>query len=626
MWRIPRTAKSVVAIAGIAAAGLWAADGYLTRDLTLPPYQAVVIHRTAQNWQPEDWNWFHHASQGTALELVIPYKWFLALEQPRISLGELPRLSDPAYIQRFGFLPSEKDENNPDGLPVGFARTPEYRNPVSGKTEDVIGFTCAACHTGQVNYQGKGVRIEGGPAMINMAKFRAAAGVSVLITRYDSFRYDRFAKRVLGDNASPEAREQLKRDLIALFDEGEKLRERNKRLKLYPVEEGFARLDALGRIGNFVFGTELGESNLLPADAPVNFPPIWNAPWFEWVQYNGSIKQAMTRNAGEAMGVFARVDLRADSGTLFESTIAVRTLYEIETRLRGPNVFQPGEKPRFRGLDAPKWPEEILGKIDRAGKAEKGRALYVKNCQACHLPAPDTAEFFDAKHWTEPDRYGNKYLKLRLLDVYDIGTDPAAAMNWYKAVVNLGQLGQRLKGDINKRLDSYLGKGAGGSYTPVGVALPLLVEKTVEKRYQRLGIPPNKWDEMNGNRANEVRAPLAYKARPLNGVWATAPYLHNGSVPTIYQMLLPVEKRDKTFYLGSREYDPVHLGYQTKPIEGGFLLDTRQLGNRNTGHQFRGSQESWRATEASGVFTGGVIGPELTDDERMALIEYLKTL
>ena len=54
-----------------------------------------------------------------------------------------------------------------------------------------------------------------------------------------------------------------------------------------------------------------------------------------------------------------------------------------------------------------------------------------------------------------------------------------------------------------------------------------------------------------------------YKPRPLEGVWATAPFLHNGSVPTLYQMLLPPAKRDTKFFVGRREFDPAHVGFVT---------------------------------------------------------------
>ncbi|KAI1695049.1 hypothetical protein Ddc_21561 [Ditylenchus destructor] len=53
-----------------------------------------------------------------------------------------------------------------------------------------------------------------------------------------------------------------------------------------------------------------------------------------------------------------------------------------------------------------------------------------------------------------------------------------------------------------------------------------------------------------------VRELRAYKGRPLAGVWATPPFLHNGSVPTIYQLLSPQDERSTTFYKGTFNYDP----------------------------------------------------------------------
>ena len=118
---------------------------------------------------------------------------------------------------------------------------------------------------------------------------------------------------------------------------------------------------------------------------------------------------------------------------------------------------------------------------------------------------------------------------------------------------------------------------------------------------------------------NELREDLAYKVRPLNGVWATPPYLHNGSVPTIDDLLGDPEKRPPTFYLGSREYDPVKLGYKTDPITNGFEFDTSIRGNSNRGHEFRKDYSKDKEIK-------GVIGPALSVDDRKALIEYLKTL
>ena len=95
-----------------------------------------------------------------------------------------------------------------------------------------------------------------------------------------------------------------------------------------------------------------------------------------------------------------------------------------------------------------------------------------------------------------------------------------------------------------------------------------------------------------------------YAGRPLTGVWASPPYLHNGSVPTLYHLLLPAAKRPTTFPLGHREYDPVKVGYVTEVAgKSRFVMDTTQDGNHNTGHEY---------------------GTDLSEDDRMALLEYLK--
>ena len=96
-----------------------------------------------------------------------------------------------------------------------------------------------------------------------------------------------------------------------------------------------------------------------------------------------------------------------------------------------------------------------------------------------------------------------------------------------------------------------------------------------------------------------------YSARPLAGVWATAPYLHNGSVPSLYDLLLPAAQRPAVFYVGNREYDAKRLGYVSAASASAFKFDTAGDGNSNRGHEY---------------------GKDLSEADRYALLEYLKTL
>lgn len=81
---------------------------------------------------------------------------------------------------------------------------------------------------------------------------------------------------------------------------------------------------------------------------------------------------------------------------------------------------------------------------------------------------------------------------------------------------------------------------------------------------------------------------LKYKAAPLTGIWATAPYLHNGSVPNLYELLLPSNQRTTKFYVGNKEFDPKNVGYKTDQTEATTLLDTSLPGNSNSGHDTYG--------------------------------------
>jgi hypothetical protein len=101
---------------------------------------------------------------------------------------------------------------------------------------------------------------------------------------------------------------------------------------------------------------------------------------------------------------------------------------------------------------------------------------------------------------------------------------------------------------------------------------------------------------------------FVYEARVLQGIWAAAPYLHNGSVPSLAELLKPAAQRVKQFKIGPA-YDTKTVGIASEQA-GAFTLKTtgcedRNSGNSNCGHDY---------------------GTQLLDDEKAALLEYLKTL
>jgi hypothetical protein len=576
-------------------------------------------------WLDQGWNdaargWYHHVSQGTDT-IPVPYSWFMALERPIPSIGSPGLFSDSKYLDRFGFIPDPKSASNPAGLPVGFARTAGV-NPVNGKPFDELGFTCAACHTGRIDYRGTSILIDGGPAMTDVNKFRTALGFALGLTKLDPARFLRFADRVIGQGRSLRQTLALKRELGKVVIEGIKLQiaEPGRRDN---VEEGFGRLDALNRIGNEVFATQMGEKrNYAALSAPVAYPHIWDTHWYDWVQYNSSIEQPMGRNAGEAMGVRALVSYDGRAAPQFTSTVPLDRLHQIETMLAGEE--QPTAARRFTGLRSPAWPEAILPRIDRT-LAARGATLYEQRCSSCHLPAVGTDAFWRSPAWLPANAAGQRYLRVPVIPVDEIGTDPAQAVDMKNRVIRVPlALGFT---------DPMRTEASSGVY-PYGPALGQIVRKVVDRWYDDHRTSAADRDRMNGYRPDGVRDGLpgpngtrpAYKARPLNGVWATAPYLHNGAVPTLYDLLSPYAERPKSFWLGNRQFDPVKVGYVTTPLTGGFQLvavDARTgaqvRGNGNGGHLFE--------TPAPGKAPrAGTIGRTLSPAERAALVEYLKTL
>jgi hypothetical protein len=536
-----------------------------------------------QNWTEDQRQRYYHTSQGSRL---LPYARFLALEQPKFALNGAPLFREDSYMQGFGFIPDRSFDHNPDALPVGFTRDDRFVDPYTSQKTVVLGITCAACHTGELFYESKAIRLEAGPSLIDLQKFTQALGLAITWTYYDPLRFGRFADRVLGPDHSHADQVLLKRALKYYLDTS--FQEFKSTLHLFPTPEGYGRTDALARIGNFVFGTELNNNkNLVVGDGPVNYPPIWDASWMDWVQYNGSIQQPMGRNVGEALGVRSRINLIGYPGIQFENTIHVDNLHEIELLLGGD---APG-----KGVWSPKWPADILGKID-TDKAAKGEKLYNQLCLHCHQPPMLSTEGRNPKYWTNfSDSAGRQFFKVTMIPLEEIGTDPKEAENFAKRTADSGPLGQ---GVISAK-----------------EGLKYITQKLMDQSYQDLKLSSAEVQDWNGYRQNELLAPLAYKARPHNGVWATPPYLHNGSVPNLYALLSPVSERPKVFYLGNKQYDPVKLGLNTDPLPGASEFRTDLPGNSNAGHQFN-----------DGPKGHGVIGRKLSEEERMEIIEYLKTL
>ncbi|MDM0021408.1 di-heme-cytochrome C peroxidase [Variovorax saccharolyticus] len=526
-----------------------------------------------QGWTAAERAWYYQVSQGSA---VMSYDLFLNLELA----GSQELFRSDANSDRFGLITQPADpQNNPDALPIGLSKTIVRRKGSS--VDDVqVGLTCAACHNAQLNYQGKRIRIDGGAAnTFDMMGYVGALDDAMQATLADKQKFDRLAVRL--GAMSAEAKTELGKRVER---EAGPIRDYRTRTLATPTVWGPSRIDAISAIVNRLLAieTRIPQNNSTPL-APTKPPFLWNAPHGSWTQWRASQQDPINRNLVESMGVYLPMNLHSKSPAegLFESNAQLLNLQQIENQLTR--------------LAPPKWPEEIFGRIDRQ-KAAAGKALFATHCASCHNAWPYT--------WTPPNKYGKRFLEVGVVPQKYVGTDPGQFDNLRPYAIT-GNLAPFLPEPFKDK-----------EVIPTG-ALYLITQKLVlDKALSELKLDEQQTINLHGYRelppARQTED--AYKAAPRDGVWATPPFLHNGSVPNLYEMLVPARERTRKFYVG-REFDPVKVGLDTSGKSGSFLLDTSLRGNSNAGHSFENSPRG-----------NGVIGPLLTETQRWALVEYLKSI
>ena len=577
-----------------------------------------------QGWYAKEQEAWQRGSQGSRL---IPYDWLMALEDA----GSTTFLMSDQSILRFGYLPSP---DNPTNLPVGFAvdRTDDDDLSMTrlrwfdgqGRKERWVGLNCAACHTAELTYEGHTLRIDGGPTLADFQGFIRALNASMSATLNDPTKWGRFAARVLAPrNGSKvrdtaENREALQNAFASLLAWQEKLA----RLNDVEIEYGPGRLDAVGHILNKIAVIAEADNQFAgPPDAPVSYPFIWNANQHNFVQWNGIAPNkaarfpsgdtfdggALIRNSSEVIGVFADVKLRAPSFDGYQSSVNASNLDAMEDQLGR--------------LKSPAWPAFMS--LDR-DEVARGKLLFERkdkgNCRGCHGD-------LDRNDLKKP-------IKAKMTPIFDVGdkkglgTDPWMACNAFtyqaatgrlKGVRNSYVIGNRLgEQDFTRSMLVATSVGVlfgkkreiAGSLAKTAFGIPRRIEVEVAA-----GLVPGqkgKAERLRDCRANAGDVLMAYKGRPLNGIWATAPYLHNGSVKSLFELLRPPELRAKSFFVGNREFDAKHIGYVDAPAPYGRLFSVNDAqgmlieGNSNLGHDY------------------GNAG--FSDTERYELVEYMKSL
>jgi hypothetical protein len=532
-----------------------------------------------QGWSTEDRLAYYFTTQGSA---VMPYDIFLHLEKAN---GQDLFRSDK-NLAGYGLLPFPADPKyNPDGLPIGITKTTMKDGPWKGEW---VGMGCASCHNGQVEFKGTKVSISGGNNG-NLDVHRLIGGLddALVATVDNASKFDRLAKNLgQADEAGKQA--LLKR----LEESAEAVHGYRNALSATAIDVGPGRMDALGLIHNQVQSRWLGiPENWLAALTPVKPSFVWNIPQSAWAQWSGVLYDPLFRNLGEALGVFTRMDLTSKTPAegLFDSTFDLKGQLVSEALLRK--------------LAPPQWPEEILGNLDQE-KVARGAQLFATNCAGCHSTWPH--------RWSEPRKEGKRFIENAIVMADVIGTDPGqfyAPQFQSRPIMKAGPMSPLLEAPYT-----------GAVLVPPPAIFFSITRGIYAKAVAKAGLSDAELIAGHGYSPFDPEPLLippvvgGYKANPAEGMWASPPFLHNGSVPNLYELLLPAAQRSKKFFVG-REYDPVKVGIDTSGNSGRFLFDTSLVGNSNAGHSFENSPRG-----------NGVIGSLLTDDERWAIIEYMKSI
>jgi hypothetical protein len=557
---------------------------------------------------------FYSQDQGSSM---IPLDWLANLKQPN---GQ-PFLGDS--LSRYGYLPNPQNTN---GLPVGFTAS----GPAGSQ---VAGMTCAACHTRQITVAGAPYRIDGGPAIVDFQAYLSDLDVAVANILASDASFARFAAAVLHSSTpAPEDVAALRQSVNAWY-----LRFHTLTTLALPKPPtpawGPSRLDAVGMIFNRLTGLDIGQppsflipNNIKMADAPVRYPFLWNAARQDRTQWagfaeNGNDLLGLARNLGEVYGVFA----------VFQPT--VDPFYTNFLNNNSANFDGLGKlEDLIKLIGPPLWPWSIDPNL-----AARGETIYNRkgSCADCHGIQTGEMRSLTAETWKTPVQ--NVKTDTRQYDILSwmvstgvlkgtfipFATDPLkptdSAFNVLATSV-LGSIAEHaLSGGGMTMAANPAVTQTAGTLTPrqlPGRLPPSLRE--LEGAFQPPSAPSGVAQPAQAARPqlNQLGAQAtfpagSYESRVLQGIWAAAPYLHNGSVPSLAELLKHPKDRVTKFKIGPA-YDIATVGLAADQTQFNYELTTGcpdptnpNSGNSNCGHDF---------------------GGDLSDDDKKALLEYLKLL
>jgi len=525
-------------------------------------------------WTPQERAGFYSRNQGSR---IMPLSWFKALRQRD---GQ-PFLAD--QLSRYGYL---ANDTSPYGLPVGFTLD---KNPKMG--EPAIGMTCAACHTRELQVQGQRYRIDGGPALVDFQRFLQDIDASVGSVLSDGPTFTSFAHQVLGTGYNDAAAAKLRQAVTDWYQGYHALISRS----LLPATTwGYGRLDAVSMIFNRLIGLDLGQvDDIKEANAPTRYPFLWNAAIQDHTQWpgfavNGLNILGLARNTGEVFGVFG--------------------VFQPQKFLNWPNYLKVNSVD-FKGLDiletsirklgTPKWPDQWGYS---ATLAQAGKQVFQQKCAGCH----GVADGVIPGTWKTPiQAVGTDTREFNNLTTESASGILAGTTQPPFIGHTLGTRDKSIAILTNAVLGSILQDLSSGKTSAARVAL-LQDHRELKANTNPTTLVAAGTDalrDFNG----DVPASAAYESRVLKGIWAAAPYLHNGSVASLAELLTPADQRLKSFAVGPA-YDPQTMGLaKDQPVGTIFTAGECDSGNGNCGH------------------SGPDFGTDLSDADKRALLEYMKS-
>ena len=387
--------------------------------------------------------------------------------------------------------------------------------------ESSIGFNCAACHVGELTYRGKRVRVDGAPATVNLQQYqiefkdsldatlRSPEKLLALVVAMERQQHpsDTPSGQGAGQYAGePEVQSAGNVQAAPIADASFHSIPSSAADAVRPVSRGSfrerlkaditflkARLAYIKKGNLLVDGTEPGPGRVDAFGAARNLLfPQYAVKMQSPVSY--PYIWSVPDNIGRKPEEFRWIHYDGDTNSILERNIgqslgmgSVFDPITYESTLRIGNLHQL--EILTHKLQPPKWPADVLGAIDE-NKAQQGQQIFQEKCAGCHQD--------------------------RLFPQMQIGSDPNRANSFGQPV----------------------GK------TPFPNAVAPILDALKKRAFADDAIGPAEQAKMD---ANPViwRATGQYLARPLNGIWATGPYLHNGSVPTLYDLLHPDQRPAK---------------------------------------------------------------------------------